>query len=115
MGWFTPRAATTPDEQVTLEALADLLKGRRAVGGKVTVTTRRLLFTPSWVDLATGGRVMTLDLTDIGGVEIVPANRLRVRPPGVWRPVVRIDHHGGATYLHVRKPDRLAAAMSNRR
>jgi hypothetical protein len=116
MGWWFPRAATRPDEQVVFEAAANVYVGWRAVGGKVTVTTRRLLFTPNWLDGATGGAAITLDRGDIRGVEIMSGKQSPVRFLGLapWRPVVGIDHTNGPTYYFlVRKPNLLAIAVKD--
>lgn len=115
MGWWVPRAPTTPNEQVTFEALANVFQGWRGVGGKVTVTTRQLLFTPNWVDGATGGEAIVLDRGKIREVEVVPGKQspvrmLRLAP---FRPLVRVDHGDGPTYFLVNKPDRLTAALKS--
>jgi hypothetical protein len=116
MGWWVPRAPTTPDEQVTFEALANLFQGWRGVGGKITVTTLRLLFTPNWFDAATGGKAMVLDRVKICGVEVVRGSQSPVRMLGIApfpRPLVRVDHADGPTYFLLNKPDRLTTALEN--
>jgi hypothetical protein len=95
MGWWVRRAPTTPDEQVSFEALANVFQGwrgvggkitfttRRGVGGKITVTTLRLLFTPSWFDGATGGKAIVLDRVKIREVEVVRGSQSPVRALGM--------------------------------
>jgi hypothetical protein len=115
MGWWVPRAPTAPDERVTFEALANVSQGWRAVGGRITLTTHRLLFTPNWVDGATGGRAVVLDRADIREATIVPGKQSRVLSLGLapWRPLVRVDHADGTTYFLLNKPDRLTTALKN--
>jgi hypothetical protein len=113
MGWWVPRAPTVPDEQVTFEALANAFQGWRGVGGKITVTTRRLLFTPNWVDGATGGKAIVLNRAKIREVSVVPGKQSPVRMLGLapFRPLVRVDQADGPTYFLVNKPDRLTTAL----
>jgi len=111
--WFLP-VATLPDEDVTFEAAANLWQGRRAVGGKVTVTSRRLLFTPNRVDAATGGRGLAVDLAEIGGVEVVRGGRPRLWL-SMWRQLVSVALADGERLILVREPEQLAAAMANHR
>jgi hypothetical protein len=51
---------TTPWEQ-----RASLYQGRRAVGGRITVSPRQLEFAPHVLDRKTGGRSVRMDLCSI--------------------------------------------------
>jgi hypothetical protein len=110
--WYLP-APTTPDERVTFEAAANVWQGRRAVGGKVTVTNRRLLFTPNRMDAAMGGRGMAVGLPEIQEVGVVPPGG-RPRPLGpFWRRVVAVAHADAHRLFLVREPDEMVAALTD--
>lgn len=113
MGWWVPRAALTPDEDVLFEAAANMYEGSRAIGGKVTVTPRRLLFTPNRVDLATGAQAMAVDRGQILGTEVVPGRDSPIRFLGMASPrrLVGVDHAGGRTYFLINKRDQFTAAL----
>jgi hypothetical protein len=114
MGLWFPCASTEPDERVTFEAAANLFQGRRTVGGKVTVTNRRLLFTPNRLDGVTGGRGLVVNQADIRKVWTAAAGGSAVRQRGIGaslRPQVGVDHARGRSFIVVRRPDQLTNAL----
>jgi len=54
-----------PGESVLWEKKANRTQGARAVGGKLVLTDRRLLFAPHAVDRATGGTAWITPLADV--------------------------------------------------
>jgi hypothetical protein len=58
-------------EEVLWEAFANRKQGRRAVGGRLTVTNRRFLFQPNRLDGITGGRSWSCPLASVIGIEAI--------------------------------------------
>jgi len=54
MGMWFPEPELKPDEVVSFQAAANFAKGRRAIGGQITVTDQRCLFVPNRLDGLTG-------------------------------------------------------------
>ena len=90
-GWIKPQHAL-PGETVRWSRAANRMQGSRAVGGKLFLTERRILFSPNRIDGLTGGSPWAIDLPDVSEVGIEPMgsgkaaklggglrNRLRVR------------------------------------
>lgn len=71
----------------------------RAVGGKLIVTNRRVVFTPHHLDAATAGRTVSIPLVEIAavGVQERGGNVLS----GSLRKRLRIETHSGSTKLFV--------------
>jgi hypothetical protein len=61
MGLWVPRAQTDDGERVLTTFAANHSAGARAVGGRVTVTSDALHFTPNRLDRLTGGKPLRLD------------------------------------------------------
>jgi hypothetical protein len=59
-----------PGETVIESCRANRSQGQRAVGGRLHLTTHRLLFVPHVVDSATGGHRWETDLTAISTVDV---------------------------------------------
>jgi hypothetical protein len=113
--WF-PRPQTTPDERVTFEAVANTFRGLRSIGGKVTVTDRRLLFTPNRLDGLTGARPLAVARADVRRVWLEAPGRAAVRkrgPGAAVRRQVGVDHPAGPTFITVGNPDALMSAMQS--
>jgi hypothetical protein len=107
MSWWVPPAATGPDELVLFEALANNFIGGRAIGGRVTITDERLLFTPNRIDGLTGGRPLAVERRDISRVSVEEPGRAAARRHGfvaLMRRLVRIEHPAGPIVLLVNRP-----------
>ena len=114
MGLWFPRPVTAPDEQVLLEAVANTFVGWRSVGGKVTVTEERLLFTPNRLDGLTGAARIAIRRSEIGKVWIEEPGRTAVRQRGLGaavRPQVGVEHNGERVFFTLGDPDALVKAL----
>lgn len=61
------------DEQVAVRKAANRAQGARSVGGRLTVTDRRLIFKPTLLDSILAGRAWSVNLDEV--VEIGAAAR----------------------------------------
>jgi hypothetical protein len=114
MGFWFPRAATTPSEVVLFEAIANTFIGRRSVGGKVAVTKERLLFTPNRLDGLTGAREIAIPRSKIQDVSIQESGRTAVRQRGLGAAVRRqvgVEHNGDTVFLTLGTSDALVEAL----
>jgi hypothetical protein len=114
MGFWFPRAATTPSEEVLFEAVANTFIGRRSVGGKVTVTKERLLFTPNRLDGLTGARQVAIPRSEIQHVSLEEPGRKAVRQRGLGAAVRRqvgVEHNGARVFFTLGIPDALVEAL----
>ncbi len=75
MGIWFQSVALDDGEEVRYQAAANSFKGRRAIGGQVTVTNRRLIFLPNRLDAITGGQPSMIMLADIREVVTLEAGR----------------------------------------
>jgi hypothetical protein len=81
--WWLKGVEAEPDEQVAWSQGANRIqKSGRAVGGKLFLSDRRLVFCPHWLDGATGGRTWETPLATIATVGTAPTagrrDRLRI-------------------------------------
>ncbi len=108
LDWWVPHVPLEPGEVEQLALLANHSVGWRAVGGKLVVTDRRLVFRPNRVDRGLGGKVWTAPLG-----AILEVGR---KPPtfglfnGGLRSRLRIVTSDGAEHLFV--VDGLAAQIA---
>jgi hypothetical protein len=71
--WWLKGVEAEPREEVAWSQGANRIQGSgRAVGGKLFLTTRRLVFCPHWVDGATGGRTWDVPLDQVTGIGTIP-------------------------------------------
>jgi hypothetical protein len=98
--WWLKSVQAEPDESVVWSHLANRVQSsHRAVGGKLFLTDRRLIFCPHWIDAATGGRTWSLPLSDVAGVGIKPKGGDRFA--GGLRDRLQIDLADGDVQLFV--------------
>lgn len=74
------------------------------IGGKVTVTDRRLLFTPNRLDGLTGVRRLSVERGDISRVWTAAPGPQAVRQRGLGaavHPQIGIEHPAGSTFITV--------------
>ena len=80
-----------PREFALFEALANQVKGWRQIGGRVTVTNLRLVFTPNRLDKLFGAHDVSVPRLDIVKVQIAPAGYKRGRGLSAsFRPQVEV-------------------------
>lgn len=70
--WFGPPPALVDDERWIAHVPGNRSQGKRAVGGGLHVTSKRLLFTPNIVDAKLGGKAWYCALADVESVGIEP-------------------------------------------
>jgi hypothetical protein len=72
--WWLAKVESLEGETEVFSCLANRTQSsNRAVGGKLIVTNKRILFLPHLLDAALGGQKMTISLGEINGVGIEPA------------------------------------------
>ena len=79
MGWFVKEPELDPGEQVVTTKAANRAQGKRSVGGRLTVTDRRLIFMPNVIDSILAGRAWSIPKADVAGVGAAPGMRKRLR------------------------------------
>jgi hypothetical protein len=96
--WWLKGVEAEPDEAVVWSQGANRIQpSGRAVGGKLFLTDRRLVFCPHWVDGATGGKTWDVRLTDVAVVGTAPKGGKR----GGLRDRLRIELKDGEDQLFV--------------
>ncbi len=71
--WWLKGVESEPEEHVVWSQLANRVQSsHRAVGGKLFLTDRRLVFCPHWVDAVTGGKTWSLPVANIARLGITP-------------------------------------------
>ncbi len=88
-------------EQIRYQAAANTFIGRRLIGGQLTVTDQRLIFTPNRLDGVTGGRRRAIALNDVQAVEALQ--------PG--REAVKLRGFGAAVRTQIQIKDSTASAL----
>jgi hypothetical protein len=68
MGWFVKAPSLHPGEDIIFDRFANRQVGRRAIGGRLVATPKRLIFTPNAVDMRTGGKQWSLNLSEVSEV-----------------------------------------------
>jgi hypothetical protein len=67
--WWLKGVEAQPQEDVVWSQGANRIQASgRAVGGKLFLTNRRLVFCPHWVDGATGGKTWDTPLAEVAAV-----------------------------------------------
>lgn len=78
--WWLRGLEAEPQEQVAWSQGANRIqKSGRAVGGKLFLTDRRLVFCPHWVDGATGGKTWETQLAKVAAIGTAPKAGRRER------------------------------------
>lgn len=71
--WWLAKHAALEDEQALWSCLANRTQSsNRAIGGKLFVTNKRLLFSPHLIDYATGGKKMAVAREQITQIDKQP-------------------------------------------
>lgn len=105
--WWLKSVEAEPNEHVAWSQGANRIQpSGRAVGGKLFLTDRRLVFCPHWVDGATGGKTWDASRTDVAAVGTAPRGGKR----GGLRDRLRIELTNGGEQLFV--VNRLADVVS---
>jgi hypothetical protein len=111
--WLFRDAALDPGERIVFRRGANLLRGRRRVGGEVTVTDRRLLFLANRLEHLVGAGDESVPLAAVLDVTVVPA---RTRPellrgvPPAPRARAEVDTSTGPLLLSLEDADAEALA-----
>lgn len=115
MGLWFPNPSISDDEPIAFQALVNLFRGRRQIGGQVTVTTRRFVFVPNRLDALLGGHRIDVSLADITDVTVEPAGSAIARTRGLsarFRPQVEIHLPDLTFVMTVASPDHLTSALT---
>ncbi len=78
-GWLYVDAPLDPGEELVFRRVCTLRRGRRSIGGEVSVTDRRVVFVPNRLEQLVGCEPVVAALASVGHVTMVPA------PPGTKR------------------------------
>jgi hypothetical protein len=78
MGLFVPKPRFLPGEHLVARRAANHSRGNRAIGGRLFVTQRRLIFAPNVIDRLIGARPWACRLEDIAAVR--DAERTKDQP-----------------------------------
>lgn len=104
LGSWIDEVEFAPGEQLVWKRLANRQQGAyRAVGGRLFLTDRRLIFMPHKVDRATGGNSWSQDLANITRAAIEPRHYgvpLVTRDVGLRRRL-RVEQHDGTVDVFV--------------
>jgi hypothetical protein len=104
VGLWVPEPELDGDESIVWRRLANRTQGWRAVGGRLTLTSRLLVFKPHRFDRATRGHAWTAPRDDISAVGLEPRSPGSVFGGGL-RVRLRVDlEQGGAELFVVRNP-----------
>jgi len=97
--WWVPDTPLEDGETERTSLLANHSRGGIAVGGKLVITNRRLVFRPGRVDRKLGAKVWSVPLAHI--TEIGKRKRTWNPFDGGLRTRLRIVTHDGAEHLFV--------------
>jgi hypothetical protein len=115
-GWLFRDAPLDPGERLVFRRGANLLRGRRKVGGEVSVTDRRLLFLPNQLEHLVGAGDQSVPLAAVLDVTVVPARprpeMLRGLPP-VPRARAEVDTSEGLLLLSLEDAEALARVLAD--
>jgi hypothetical protein len=78
-GWLFVDAPLEPGEVLIFRRVCTRRRGRRSIGGEVSVTDRRLLFVPNRLEQLVGAEPVVFARTGVDHVTVVPP------PPGLAR------------------------------
>lgn len=88
---------------------------RRAVGGRLLLTSERLIFTSNRLDRLTGGSDWSVDRDDVTAVDVAAPTLENGPFSGGLRSRLRLTLIGGTEELFVvRSPDRCATELADR-
>jgi len=115
MGIWFQSVALADGEEVRHRAAANSFRGRRSIGGQITVTDRRVIFLPNRLDAVTGGRRWESTIDNMRAVRTLKAGRQAVSLRGLGaalRRQIEIDDGSeGALVVTVRDPERLTQLL----
>ena len=83
MSLWIPDAKMVEGETVDFASLANAFQGRRAVGGRLTVTNKRIIFVPNRLDALLGGKDLALNRSEVIHVGIQPPGKDGARKRGL--------------------------------
>ena len=115
LGVWIPNVSVDEDETVKFTRLANVFQGRRAVGGRVTVTNRRFLFVPNRFDSLLGGRRVSFERSDLKSARINVAGKSAARKRGInamLNDQVEIESTIGSVAVVVGDPELLVEELN---
>lgn len=114
MGIWFPDPELDADEVVSFQAASNLFRGKRTIGGLLSVTDHRLVFVPNRLDGVLGGKRTEISLADITGIRVEEPGTETARKRGIGasiHPQVEIRTVDNLLVITVSKPALLAAAL----
>ena len=115
MGLWFPAPQLRPSETIRYSCRANLFKGRRQLGARITVSNQRLFIMPNRVDAITGGHAVSAELSVLKRIRVESPQTKGARKRGlsaVLRPQVEIGLPDGVTVVvTVSNPDELKTAL----
>jgi len=111
--WFSaPKLA--PEETISLQVAANTFKGKRMIGGQITVTNKRLIFRPNRLDGALGGNEISLKHVDITGIQLSETGLAGIKKYGLGASIhspVNIAAGNQKIAITVKQPDLLIQVL----
>ena len=114
MGIWFKSPSLQSEEVISLQVAANVLRGKRSIGGQVTVTGQRLIFMPNRLDSVIGGHTINVNRSAIASVRVTPPGRDAARQRGMpasIRSQVQVDCADGTFVFIVRDASGFAAAI----
>lgn len=115
MGIWFPSVGLAEGEQVRYQAAANSFRGRRSIGGQLTVTEQRLIFTPNRLDGLAGGRQRVILLDEVRDTQTLKPGLQSIKKRGLAaaiRPQIEISEGSDSSLIvTVRDPDRLIGLL----
>lgn len=113
--WFN-RPVLPANEKIVAAYPANHTQGKRAVGGKLFLTSRRLLFVPNRFEQETGGNIWEIPIQDIQSVgRDTPNFSIMHIFSGAWRSRLSISTGlGQGEFFVVNRLDKVIAELNAR-
>ena len=113
-GWLFVDAPLEPGEELLFRRVCTSRRGRRSIGGEVSVTDRRLVFVPNRLEQIVGVPTSTFLRTQVDHVAVVPppqwAERFAALPTAP-KARVEIDLGDELLILQLEDADALATVL----
>jgi hypothetical protein len=98
------------------EAAANRLKARRRLVGRLTVTDKRVIFTPARFYFPTHGNSCDIDRTSVTGIHLLPPGYEAMKQHGLValkQPQIEVRYAGNMVYLVMRHPHEVVRILSS--
>jgi hypothetical protein len=97
--WWVTKHEARPSESLVWSTKANRTQGRGSRGGKLYLTTERLLFSPHLFDAAFGGESCSIELSSVAEVGVQPKGGTTLG--GGLRDRLRVALNDGTEHLFV--------------